>query len=153
MPDIPDGEHIDDDGIDYFGFPGLHVNTDDSETTQESHQNGNQNVHQIISKRATWKARKPDKAKQGGSYLELKAILRRTFIMQMKTGCWRTMFKMKGGITTTRKSTLEVASNILKKGNKPDEKTGKIDARYTQWRKFIKTYPVAVGYTSPTYDN
>ncbi len=75
LADIPDGEHIDDDGIGYFDFPDLHVQSDISEATKESNQNADQNVHQRMSKRATWKAHKPDKAKQGGSNLELNAIL------------------------------------------------------------------------------
>jgi hypothetical protein len=48
---------------------------------------------------------------------------------------------------------MDVARNILKKSNEPDKKTRKIDERYTQWRIYIKTHPVAVGCTSPTHGN
>jgi hypothetical protein len=49
-----------------------------------------------------------------------------------------------------RKTKIDVAKNIIKKGKIINRTTGKADVRYVEWRKYIKTHKFRHRHTSPT---
>ena len=67
-------------------------------------------------------------------------------------GQWRAYFR-KGGVASSGKTKIDVAKKIIANGTLLNNKTGEIDVRFVQWKKYIRTHEVPIRHASPTSGN
>ena len=167
-----DEKDEDEDGVEYFGVPGLRVlsQADNQNSNSSVNQNANQRtsnrinqqarrpqiVNQRTSNRISQRARLLDETIKEVNNSNTDEILRRVVFTQISKGKfkgqWRAFF-LSGGSATTGKTQIDVAKNIIANGKKINIKTGEIDVRYLQWDKYIMTHKVPIGHASPTSGN
>jgi hypothetical protein len=153
-----DEQEEEEDGIGNYGIPGIPVlpHADDTESNQNYNQSINQRVNRIASNRINRQAHLPDETTMGDNDSEVNEILRRVEFTQISKGKfkgqWRAFF-WSGGAATTGKTQINVAKNIITKGMKINKRTGEIDVRYVEWKKYIKTHVVPNGHASTTSGN
>jgi len=159
LKDKPAGEQDEDDeGVGNFGIPGIPVlhHADDTESNQNYNRSANQRANRRTSNRINRQDRITDETTMGGSDLEVNEILKIVEFTQISKGKfkgqWRAFF-LSGGAATTGKYRIDVAKNIITKGMKINERTGEIDVRYVEWKKYIKTHVVPNGHASNTSGN
>ena len=70
----------------------------------------------------------------------------------MCKGQWHAYFR-KRGTASTGKTKINVAKKIIANGKLLNIKTGEMDVRFVQWKKYIRTHEVPNVHASPTSEN